>query len=113
VHVVATAGRVDHGKSILVRALTGMEPDRWEAERRGGMTIDLGFAWMTCRRGPGRVHRRARARTVVTNMLAGAGPVRTVMLVVAADGARAVPRTVRGPRRTSGRQYARRDAARR
>jgi translation initiation factor 2 gamma subunit (eIF-2gamma) len=44
-HVFATAGHVDHGKSTLVRALTGMEPDRWAEERRRGMTIDLGFAW--------------------------------------------------------------------
>ena len=86
-HVVATAGHVDHGKSTLVRALTGMEPDRWEAERRRGMTIDLGFAWMTLPSGgqvafvdvPG--HER-----FVTNMLAGAGPVPAVMFVVAADG---------------------------
>jgi selenocysteine-specific elongation factor len=87
VHVVATAGHVDHGKSMLVRALTGMEPDRWEAERRRGMTIDLGFAWMTLPSGeqmafvdvPG--HER-----FVTNMLAGAGPVPAVLFVVAADG---------------------------
>ena len=46
-HVLATAGHVDHGKSTLVRALTGMEPDRWAEERRRGMTIDLGFAWTT------------------------------------------------------------------
>jgi selenocysteine-specific elongation factor len=46
-YVVATAGHVDHGKSTLIRALTGMEPDRWEEERRRGLTIDLGFAW-TC-----------------------------------------------------------------
>ena len=43
--VIATAGHVDHGKSALVRALTGMEPDRWAEERRRGLTIDLGFAW--------------------------------------------------------------------
>ena len=49
-HVVATAGHVDHGKSTLVRALTGMEPDRWAEERRRGMTIDLGFAWTTLAR---------------------------------------------------------------
>jgi selenocysteine-specific elongation factor len=86
VHVVATAGHVDHGKSMLVRALTGMEPDRWEAEQRRGMTIDLGFAWMTLPSGeeiafvdvPG--HER-----FVSNMLAGAGPVPAVMFVVAAD----------------------------
>jgi len=85
-HVIATAGHVDHGKSLLVRALTGMEPDRWEAEQRRGMTIDLGFAWMTQPSGepiafvdvPG--HER-----FVTNMLAGAGPVPAVLFVVAAD----------------------------
>ena len=45
--VVATAGHVDHGKSALVRALTGTEPDRWDEERQRGLTIDLGFAEMT------------------------------------------------------------------
>ena len=86
-YVVATAGHVDHGKSTLVRALTGMEPDRWAEERRRGMTIDLGYAWMTLGSGeqlafvdvPG--HER-----FVPNMLAGLGPVPAVMFVVAADG---------------------------
>ncbi len=85
-HVVATAGHVDHGKSTLVRALTGMEPDRWAEERRRGMTIDLGFAWTTLPTGstvafvdvPG--HER-----FVPNMLAGVGPVPAVLFVVAAD----------------------------
>lgn len=85
-HVVATAGHVDHGKSTLVRALTGMEPDRWAEERRRGMTIDLGFAWTRLPGGaevafvdvPG--HER-----FVPNMLAGVGPVPAAMLVVAAD----------------------------
>ena len=85
-HVVATAGHVDHGKSALVRALTGMEPDRWDEERRRGMTIDLGFAWMSLPSGdtlsfvdvPG--HER-----FVGNMLAGVGPAPAVCLVVAAD----------------------------
>jgi selenocysteine-specific elongation factor len=85
-HVVVTAGHVDHGKSALIRALTGMEPDRWAEERRRGMTIDLGFGWLTLPSGdqlafvdvPG--HER-----FVTNMLAGAGPVPAVMFVVAAD----------------------------
>lgn len=85
-HVIATAGHVDHGKSTLVRALTGMEPDRWAQERRRGMTIDLGFAWTTLPSGrrlafvdvPG--HER-----FVTNMLAGVGPAPAVMFVVAAD----------------------------
>jgi selenocysteine-specific elongation factor len=86
VHVIATAGHVDHGKSALVRALTGMEPDRWEEEQRRGMTLDLGFAWTTLPSGeqiafvdvPG--HER-----FVSNMLAGAGPAPAVMFVVAAD----------------------------
>lgn len=85
-HVLATAGHVDHGKSTLVRALTGMEPDRWEAERRRGLTIDLGYAWTTLPGGdqlvfvdvPG--HRR-----FIGNMLAGLGPAPGVVLVVAAD----------------------------
>src|SRR5699024_8074673 len=45
--VIATAGHGDRGKSTLVRALTGIEPDRWAEERRRGLTIDLGFAWTT------------------------------------------------------------------
>ena len=71
---------------MLVRALTGMEPDRWEAEQRRGMTIDLGFAWLTLPSGgqlafvdvPG--HER-----FITNMLAGLGPAPAVVFVVAAD----------------------------
>src|SRR5580698_3038543 len=86
-HVVATAGHVDHGKSALVRALTGMEPDRWAEEQRRGLTIDLGFAWCELAGGqrvalvdvPG--HER-----FVPNMLAGVGPVPAVLFVVAADG---------------------------
>ena len=84
--VIATAGHVDHGKSTLVRALTGMEPDRYAEERRRGMTIDLGYAWTTLPGGatiafvdvPG--HER-----FVTTMLAGVGPVPAAMFVVAAD----------------------------
>jgi selenocysteine-specific elongation factor len=85
-HVIATAGHVDHGKSTLVRALTGMEPDRWAEERRRGMTIDLGFAWTTLPTGPTVAfvdvpgHER-----FVPNMLAGVGPVPAVLFVVAAD----------------------------
>lgn len=85
-HVVATAGHVDHGKSTLVRALTGMEPDRWAEERRRGMTIDLGYAWTGLPSGaqvafvdvPG--HQR-----FIGNMLAGLGPAPAVLMVVAAD----------------------------
>ncbi|MGC5013443.1 SelB C-terminal domain-containing protein [Streptosporangium sp. DT93] len=86
-HVVATAGHVDHGKSTLVRALTGMEPDRLEEERRRGLTIELGHVWTTLPSGerlafvdvPG--HERFLA-----TMLAGAGPAPAVVFVVAADG---------------------------
>jgi selenocysteine-specific elongation factor len=85
-YVVATAGHVDHGKSTLVRALTGIEPDRWAEEQRRGLTIDLGFAWVTTASGadvafvdvPG--HER-----FLGNMLAGLGPAPVVCLVVAAD----------------------------
>jgi len=84
--VIATAGHVDHGKSTLIRALTGMEPDRWAEERRRGMTIDLGYAWTMLPSGdeiafvdvPG--HER-----FITNMLAGVGPAPAVLLVIAAD----------------------------
>ncbi len=84
--VIATAGHVDHGKSTLVRALTGTEPDRWAEERRRGLTIDLGYAWTTLDSGqrvafvdvPG--HQR-----FIGNMLAGLGPAPAVLFVVAAD----------------------------
>jgi selenocysteine-specific elongation factor len=84
--VVATAGHVDHGKSTLVRALTGIEPDRWEEERRRGLTIDLGFAWTVLPSGrdvafvdvPG--HQR-----FLSNTLAGLGPAPVICFVVAAD----------------------------
>jgi selenocysteine-specific elongation factor len=85
-HVVATAGHVDHGKSSLIVRLTGIDPDRWEEEKRRGLTIDLGYAWCALPSGreigfvdvPG--HER-----FVRNMLAGVGPVRLVLFVVAAD----------------------------
>jgi selenocysteine-specific elongation factor len=86
-HVIATAGHVDHGKSALLRALTGMEPDRWAEEKRRGMTIDLGYAWMTLPSGErlAFVDVPGHAR-FVPNMLAGVGPVPAVLFVVAADG---------------------------
>jgi selenocysteine-specific elongation factor len=84
--IVGTAGHIDHGKSALVKALTGTDPDRWEEEKRRGITIDLGFAHLELGDGiragfidvPG--HER-----FVRNMLAGAGGIDVVLLVVAAD----------------------------
>ncbi|MDQ4085763.1 MAG: GTP-binding protein, partial [Actinomycetota bacterium] len=85
-HVVATAGHVDHGKSTLVQALTGSDPDRLAEEHRRGLSIELGYCW-TSLSGVGEVafvdvpgHER-----FVPTMLAGVGPVPAVMFVVAAD----------------------------
>jgi selenocysteine-specific elongation factor len=84
--VAGTAGHIDHGKSALVKALTGIDPDRLEEEKRRGMTIDLGFAHFDLPSGrrvgivdvPG--HER-----LVKNMLAGATGIDLVLLVIAAD----------------------------
>ncbi len=84
--VVGTAGHVDHGKSTLIKALTGIDPDRLREEKERGMTIDLGFAWLNLPSGrevsivdvPG--HER-----FVKNMLAGVGGIDVALLVVAAD----------------------------
>jgi selenocysteine-specific elongation factor len=84
--VFGTAGHVDHGKSALVRALTGTDPDRLAEEKARAMTIDLGFAWLTLPGGhtasivdvPG--HER-----FIKNMLAGAGGIDAALLVIAAD----------------------------
>jgi selenocysteine-specific elongation factor len=85
VRVIATAGHVDHGKSSLVLALTGTDPDRFAEEKRRGLTIDLGFAWCTLPSGaevsfvdvPGHVR-------FIKNMLAGVGAVDACLFVVAA-----------------------------
>src|SRR5437764_7286620 len=85
-HVIGTAGHIDHGKSTLVHALTGIDPDRLAEEKRRGMTIELGFAWLRLPSGreasvvdvPG--HER-----FIRHMLAGAGGVDVALLVVAAD----------------------------
>ena len=85
-YVVGTAGHIDHGKSALVKALTGIDPDRLEEEKRRGMTIDLGFAFMDLASGrhvgivdvPG--HQR-----FLKNMLAGVHGIDAVLLVIAAD----------------------------
>ncbi len=84
-HVIATAGHVDHGKSTLVRALTGIDPDRLAEEKERGLTIDLGFAWVALPSGaevsfvdvPGHVR-------FLRNMLAGVGGVDACVFVVAA-----------------------------
>lgn len=83
---VATAGHVDHGKSTLVRALTGSDPDRLAEERRRGLTIDLGFAStdLPSGRTVGFVDVPGHER-YLKNMLAGVGAVRACVLVVAAD----------------------------
>ena len=85
-YVIGTAGHVDHGKSALVQALTGIDPDRLREEKERGMTIDLGFAWLTLPDGqdvsvidvPG--HER-----FIKNMLAGVGGIDAGLLVIAAD----------------------------
>ena len=84
--VVGTAGHIDHGKTALVKALTGVDTDRWEEEKRRGITIDLGFAPLPL---PGGV--RASVVDVpghegfVKNMLAGATGIDVALLVIAAD----------------------------
>jgi selenocysteine-specific elongation factor len=84
--ILGTAGHIDHGKSALVKALTGIDPDRLKEEKERGITIDLGFANLSFPEGlnvgivdvPG--HER-----LVKNMLAGAGGIDLVLLVIAAD----------------------------
>tara|TARA_R110002072_G_scaffold131578_5_gene271134 strand:- start:3688 stop:5598 length:1911 start_codon:yes stop_codon:yes gene_type:complete len=84
--VIGTAGHIDHGKSSLVKALTGVDPDRWEEERKRGMTIDLGFASLELPDGRkvGLVDVPGHER-FVRNMVAGASGIDRVVLVVAAD----------------------------
>ncbi len=84
--VIGTAGHVDHGKSTLVKALTGIDPDRLKEEKEREMTIDLGFAWLTLPSGetvsivdvPGH-------EAFIKNMLAGVGGIDAALLVIAAD----------------------------
>lgn len=83
---IGTAGHIDHGKSTLVKALTGIDPDRLAEEKARGMTIDLGFAWLTLPGGrevsivdvPGH-------EGFIKNMLAGVGGIDAALLVIAAD----------------------------
>jgi selenocysteine-specific elongation factor len=84
--VIGTAGHVDHGKSTLVEALTGIDPDRLKEEKEREMTIDLGFAWLTLPSGeqvgvvdvPGH-------QDFIKNMLAGVGGIEAALFVIAAD----------------------------
>jgi selenocysteine-specific elongation factor len=86
VFVLGTAGHIDHGKSALVRALTGIDPDRLRQEKERGMTLDLGFAWLKLPSGgevgivdvPG--HER-----LIKNMVAGVGGIDLALLIVAAN----------------------------
>ena len=83
---IGTAGHVDHGKSTLVKVLTGIDPDRLAEEKERGMTIDLGFAWLKLPGGrevsivdvPGN-------ESFIKNMLAGVGGIDAALLVIAAD----------------------------
>jgi selenocysteine-specific elongation factor len=88
-YVIGTAGHVDHGKSVLVQALTGIDPDRLREEKERGMTIDLGFAWLTLPVPDGVMHASIvdvpGHERFIKNMLAGAGGVDLALLVVAAD----------------------------
>ena len=83
---VGTSGHIDHGKSALVEALTGVSPDRLPEERQRGMTIDLGFASLTLPSGElvGIVDVPGHER-FVRNMVAGVGGIDAVLLVIAAD----------------------------
>jgi len=88
--IVGTAGHIDHGKTALVKALTGIDADRLEEEKRRGITIDLGFAHMELPAGNGETLRLGFVdvpghERFVRNMLAGVGGIDLVLLVIAAD----------------------------
>ncbi len=88
--IVGTAGHIDHGKSALVRALTGTDPDRLEEEKRRGITIDIGFANLDLPAPDGQTLRLGFVdvpghERFVRNMLAGIGGIDLVLLIVAAD----------------------------
>ena len=85
-HVIGTAGHVDHGKSSLIEKLTGIDPDRLAEEKRRGLTIDLGFAWLTTPsdKEVGIIDVPGHER-FIRNMLAGAGGITVVLFVVAAN----------------------------
>ncbi len=85
-HVIGTAGHVDHGKSSLVLALTGINPDRLREEQEREMTIDLGFAWLTLPSGePLGIVDVPGHKDFIENMLSGIGGIDAALLVIAAD----------------------------
>ena len=89
-NVIGTAGHVDHGKSTLVRALSGIDPDRLQEEKARGMTIDLGFAWIELAMPDGRSEQVGIIDVpghidFIKNMLAGVGGIDAALLVIAAD----------------------------
>ena len=90
-YVIGTAGHVDHGKSTLVQALTGIDPDRLAEEKAREMTIELGFAWLTLTNEQGETTEEIGVvdvpghRDFIENMLAGVGGIDCAMLIVAAD----------------------------
>ena len=101
--IVGTAGHVDHGKSALVTALTGTDPDRWAEEQLRGMTLDLGFAHLRSRTTvpeAGIVDVPGHER-FLHNMLAGAAGMDVLLLVVSANEG-VMPQTRRAPRRCCG-----------
>lgn len=83
--IMGTAGHIDHGKSTLITALTGMNPDRLQEEQARGMTVDLGFAWFSVPLGNVGVVDVPGHQRLVKNMLAGVGQVDFILLVIAAD----------------------------
>src|ERR1700734_3392781 len=88
--IVGTAGHIDHGKTSLVKALTGIDADRLEEEKRRGITIDIGFAHLELAGPDGRGIRLGFVdvpghERFVRNMLAGVGGIDMVLLVIAAD----------------------------
>lgn len=84
-HVIGTAGHVDHGKSTLVKALTGIDPDRLAEEKAREMTIDLGFAWLTLDGEEVGIVDVPGHRDFIENMLAGVGGIDLALFVIAAD----------------------------
>ena len=84
-HIVGTAGHVDHGKSALVNALTGTNPDRWLEEQLRGMTLDLGFAHLDLDGIEAGIIDVPGHERFLHNMLAGAAGMELLLLVVAAD----------------------------